>query len=335
MTKNVPIITATLLAGIPEFVGAELGPRARHRVFSDAGLRHSFRPEGGVYIPEASVVKIIESAAQQAGDGALGALLGSQLDLGAYDTWGAYILEAKTLGESLKRFSNVMSYVASHSTASVTLRGAQARLNYRWTARTSSIYRQLCFASAGSLLNTLRHYLGRHFVPDEIHLDVPRPDHPATVEDHLPTRIVYDAAQISLVFSRALLTSRRRSDVVGVPLTLADVRRQVLPGPPQRFDTVVEELVRLQVQSGGPSLEQTALALDVNVRTLHRMLDRHGEGFRTLSRRVRLGMARDLLQETDMTVRAVAESVGYSDAYNFSRAFHKFFGTRPTQMQAS
>lgn len=71
----------------------------------------------------------------------------------------------------------------------------------------------------------------------------------------------------------------------------------------------------------------------MNIRTLRRILDRQGESFRDLASRIRLEAAEELLTETDMSVRAIAQAVGYSDPYNFSRAFNSRFGYRPTAVR--
>ncbi|WP_170424956.1 AraC family transcriptional regulator [Ruegeria arenilitoris] len=334
MANSIPMITATLLAGIPEFVGAELGDRALRRAYSDAGLHNGATSAAGQYVAEGTLVNLLESAARQAGDDTLGTLIGAHVNLGVYDTWGAYVLEAETLGDALRRFSVVMRFLASHSTAGLVVTGQQACLNYRWGARDTLGYHQVCLASAGSLLNTLRLYLGQEFLPDEIHLDMARPPRTTPIESSLQTRIFFDANEISLRFPRYLLKRQRPGPLIARPVTLSEVRRHVLTGPPRNIDEAVTELIRTQVFNGGPSFERTSRALNLNERTLRRMLDRSGEGFRDLSNRIRLETAEELLRGTSMSVRAVAKAVGYSDSYNFSRAFKNRYGCRPTAVRS-
>lgn len=49
--------------------------------------------------------------------------------------------------------------------------------------------------------------------------------------------------------------------------------------------------------------------------------------------RVRLDKAKLLLQHTDVPIVRIAEAVGYSDSYYFSRLFKKYFGVSPRQFQ--
>ncbi len=49
--------------------------------------------------------------------------------------------------------------------------------------------------------------------------------------------------------------------------------------------------------------------------------------------RVRIRTARGLLETTTLSVRAIADSVGYTDAYYFSKLFKKYYGMSPTQVR--
>lgn len=48
---------------------------------------------------------------------------------------------------------------------------------------------------------------------------------------------------------------------------------------------------------------------------------------------VRLSKALKLLEEGNLTVRAVAKSVGYDDAYHFSKIFKKYYGKPPSKFR--
>lgn len=49
--------------------------------------------------------------------------------------------------------------------------------------------------------------------------------------------------------------------------------------------------------------------------------------------RVRISVAKTMLSETDMTVTEVAEKVGYSDVYYFSKTFKRVVGSPPSAMR--
>ena len=49
---------------------------------------------------------------------------------------------------------------------------------------------------------------------------------------------------------------------------------------------------------------------------------------------LRLEKAKDLLISTESPVKAIAQSVGYSDAYYFSKLFKKYYGNSPCKFRA-
>lgn len=48
---------------------------------------------------------------------------------------------------------------------------------------------------------------------------------------------------------------------------------------------------------------------------------------------IRLNRAKQLLENQDMTVKEVAETVGYQDAYHFSKLFKKRYGKSPSELR--
>lgn len=81
MPSTVAMYSASGMRGMPEFVEMALGPLAMGRAFSDAGLPEHTQMREGAHIPEAALVAFLDSAARQSGDAALGALLGTHVDI--------------------------------------------------------------------------------------------------------------------------------------------------------------------------------------------------------------------------------------------------------------
>lgn len=79
---------------------------------------------------------------------------------------------------------------------------------------------------------------------------------------------------------------------------------------------------------GLPSLAELSKLLNLSPRTLDRHLEREGNRFLDLSKRIRHERACELLQ-TGMSVTQVAYQVGYRDPANFARAFRRECGKSP------
>jgi AraC family carnitine catabolism transcriptional activator len=79
-----------------------------------------------------------------------------------------------------------------------------------------------------------------------------------------------------------------------------------------------------------PSLAQASAALGVSPRQLQRLFAAHlGSSFKRFDRELRLERARELLEQTGMTVMAVAVATGFGSVEHFSRSYRTRHGTSP------
>ena len=68
----------------------------------------------------------------------------------------------------------------------------------------------------------------------------------------------------------------------------------------------------------------------MSARTLQRRLTDNGLKFNELINEAKFAHAKDKLQDVQVPISQVAESLGYSDAAHFTRAFHRWSGGSPT-----
>lgn len=89
------------------------------------------------------------------------------------------------------------------------------------------------------------------------------------------------------------------------------------------------QLMLRTVDGHFPSQDELAALMGFSARTLARHLEAEGEPYRALARRVRHEHALELLTTTPMSIAEIAQTLGYSDAANFSRAFKAIAGSNP------
>ena len=76
-----------------------------------------------------------------------------------------------------------------------------------------------------------------------------------------------------------------------------------------------------------PSLGQAAAALAVSPRQLQRLFATHlGRSFKRFDRELRLERARELLEQTSLSVLAVAVATGFGSVEHFSRSYRASSG---------
>jgi AraC-like DNA-binding protein len=78
------------------------------------------------------------------------------------------------------------------------------------------------------------------------------------------------------------------------------------------------------------SLEEVAQALHTSPRTLQRKLSAEGAGYKELVEEVRINVAIEYLQTTQLSIDAISARVGYADSSSFSHAFKRCTGRTPS-----
>lgn len=92
---------------------------------------------------------------------------------------------------------------------------------------------------------------------------------------------------------------------------------------------VRQYLFRGAEDSQFPSLEETAEHFNMSPRTFTRHLQEEGASFRDLRTELQNDIARRLLRQSTLPIKAIVERAGFSNMSAFSRAFHNANGQTP------
>jgi AraC-like DNA-binding protein len=84
-----------------------------------------------------------------------------------------------------------------------------------------------------------------------------------------------------------------------------------------------------------PDLGDMASTLHLSQRVFNRRLQQEGSSFRELKTDVMPRWGKRLLKEADLSVEAVAATLGYQDSANFYRAFRRQEGCPPSKYRKS
>jgi AraC-like DNA-binding protein len=126
----------------------------------------------------------------------------------------------------------------------------------------------------------------------------------------------------------------------GIREMLEQAARQRLDSLRVRLDHADSDVERFQqyvadrLSNGAPSVEETARAMGLSVRSLQRRLSAHGLSYRELVEQARRGVTERLLGDQSLSLLDIALLVGFSDQSAFNRAFRRWFGATPSQQRA-
>jgi AraC-like DNA-binding protein len=175
------------------------------------------------------------------------------------------------------------------------------------------------------VLDLIRHFLGRHWVPREIGIESPLV--PCVAEEHFPgSRILiqqqvgYIAVPRSCLHRAALCRSARFGGADDPVLT-------------EKFDYMdtLRAVLKAYLSEGYPSARFAAALMNTSVRTLARRLSTYGLTYGALIDELRFKSAKEQLREPSVRIGDVARSVGFDDQGDFTRMFRRVGGLSPRE----
>lgn len=99
------------------------------------------------------------------------------------------------------------------------------------------------------------------------------------------------------------------------------------------FTDSIRQILKTYTQTKSISIEELADITDLSVRTLQRRLKANDLQFNDLLKEAKFEHAKEKLYDRQMPIKEIAESLGYSDAAHFTRAFHQWCGMSPTKFR--
>ena len=331
---EIPVISSRILHGVPYFVRQELGERALRQANRAAGFDLELLEDQNCFIPHAAVVSFLNAAARAAGEPNIGILMVPAMNAANYGSYGRYLLGAETLGLAIERAISALPYHSTGDGMSVAIVGNEVRYSYAFALAGCEGYDAIAVAAAGVLLSVMRAYLPAYWTPLRVELDIAKPRQTAALETVFQCPVVFGAPVVTVVIERHHLAANPRRDARSI-VTIEDVMRARRGGAPRDMLNVVVEQIRTQVRAGSISLESTARAMDISIRTLQRELNRTGTDFRSMANAIRIQRAIELLRHTNGTITSVSAEMGYSSPANFARAFRKVTGYGPREFRTS
>ncbi len=182
--------------------------------------------------------------------------------------------------------------------------------------------------------NVLRELCGSAWLPHEVMFARRRPIDLRPYRNFFRAPLRFDADRSAIVFDSGWLDQPiAGADAARLRELLAEVQRAEAKAAGDLPDQV-RRVLRRQLLSDSASMESVAAELSMHRRTLDRKLKTFSVSFQALNDEVRYEVARQLLDDTEMSVIAIAQSLHYNDTSAFTHAFRRWSGSSPTKWRA-
>jgi AraC-like DNA-binding protein len=196
------------------------------------------------------------------------------------------------------------------------------------------LYRFIAELQIGTHISLMRDIMGPGFAPQEICLSYPQADDFGLTAELVGCSVRFAQPSNKIVFN---------SEWLDQAASLGN--KTTYPSVLAMCDDLLEELslrigaagkiraILLRDISNPPTFDATAKLLDVNARSLRRQLRRQGISFRGLRDELRAQLALKYLRGTNLANEDIALVLGFSDAANFRRAFHRWTNKSPSEVR--
>ena len=316
------------LMGIPQTL-QELGVDPAE-VMASVGLDLSLFNDPENTMPVSTLGRLVSQCVARTNCPHFGLLVGQQLGLASLGLVGFLMQHSPQVGAALRSLS---LYLHLHDRgAVVTLSVAHHRaatLSYAIYQRDVEGADQIYDGAIAHAFNLLRALCGSTWLPTEVLFSHRQPSDVGPYRRFFQAPLRFDSEQTALVFPARWLEQ---------PLAGADphlhrfLEQQIAAHDRREYGNLVDQLrrvLRTLLVTHQSSLEQVAQLFSLHRRTLNRRLQAQGTTYQALVDEVRCEIARQLLENTGLSMSQIAATLDYADPSAFSRAFRRWMGVPP------
>jgi AraC-like DNA-binding protein len=309
---------------------------------ADAVLRDANIALSDVHSPQARIsllqlMTVCQNAVRLSADRHLPYRIGASIHISTYGMYGYAIL-------CCPDFRKAMDFATRYHTLAAPLASidfSEEREYAKWRIEPNphalgdtALYRFITEMQIGIHISLMRDIMGPTFAPLKIELKYSQAADFDLPLDHVGSPISFDRPVNQIVFHTKWL-----DQVAGLG------NKTTYPTIVALCDDLLEDL-KLRIGIAGriraillrdianpPTFEATAKLLGVSDRSLRRQLRQQGFSFRGLRDELRTQIALKYLRSTSLANEDIALALGFSDAANFRRAFHRWTDKAPSEIR--
>jgi AraC-like DNA-binding protein len=308
---------------------------ATDALLAGSGLDETMLVEPTKRITVRTCVRLLERARTLSGTPAIGFFLGLQMHISAHGFLGFAALSASNVREALELSIRFMPIVTTALGLRLRVDGREASLIVEEHADFGTARDIVLLALLVGIWRAGESLTGRKL---EGYAELAIPEPGATFgAEQVRSRVRFGQPRTRLVFDESILElPYKMADPVALQLARNQCERLLgMMGLDGRIASRVTALIGGGSKGSFHSLEKVAAELHMSPRTLKRQLASEGVSFSELVEKERRERAMILLASSGLSLKTVAERLGYSNVANFARAFQRWTGVSPGEHRAN
>lgn len=235
------------------------------------------------------------------------------------------------LGEAFARLQQFENLVYSVNALNVALQGDQLIL--RWGAERSRPGHWVDSVAIGVLVAFTGHLIASPVRPLRVQFINPLPDNAADFNAFFNCQVNFGGDCTEVVWPVSLLEAPLKAPDQ-VMRTMLDHQAQLMLKQLKADEEAIpglQKAIQESVTAGMPVLGEVARRLCMSARTLQRRLHGQRSSFRSRLEEVRIEMAKNCLEQGELTLADIANVLAYNDQSAFTHAFRRALGKSPAQ----
>ncbi|WP_396622275.1 AraC family transcriptional regulator [Marinobacter sp. W-8] len=285
-------------------------------------------------VSQAQASEFVTRAIIESGEPGLGILLARELKLPLHGALGTAVMSSRTLAEALELMTRYLTLRAPHLKVEKRVAGSNVWYAVKCDIELGPLQGFVLDAVLFGCVSMGAQLTGSPVPGTQVLRRGPEPNHFHRFRRSIGVPVDYGASEDALVIPASQLN---------LPVQFSN--DQLAVSSREQCETALKQLredagfacrVRRVIETSHPfppKLARVASTLYVSERTLKRRLQEEEASFQALVDQVRLERARDLLASTTMNLSQIADSLGYADAANFTRAFKRWTGLSPSHFR--
>lgn len=291
--------------------------------------QHAIQDPYGI-VPLSAFFWVLEDSAVHLGDPILGARLGQSMSAADLGPTGILLSQSSTLRRGLRRFHDSLSALQGATEMEFGEDGDMPQMTYQLKSDKIAYSPQDSEFSFSGLCQLIRAAFDARWRPEEVHFQHAQSKRYDLLERIFRAPVRFDQPTNRILMPPETMDIHHRDEdkaLIGlIERHISDLAVENDLNLAERVKMIVSRRLghtRVDLKTVAQELGQTP-------RSLQRHLAREGTSLRDITREHRKQSARTQLDDPNIKVNAVAQSLGYSDATAFGRAYRAWFDDTPT-----
>ena len=309
----------------------------RDQFLTRAGIAPELVERGDLRLDLCAYMRALEAALDVSRDPGLGLRWGEHVGTGMYHVVGHLVEHAASLADGIAMAVRYSTLLAAGFEPQLIEQGERATLRLPYLVGNSRIVSFTAELALTAFQRMLQQYVGESARSARACFAYAAPAHAADYERIFAGAACFDQPFTEMQFPRAWLAQSHLHANSELRRLLQSHAEQELSELVHggRFSERVERVLAQSDPRALPSMNDVARRLDISTRTLARRLQAEDVTFPELVESRRATQAKRLLAGRRMTIRQIADVLGFADTPAFHKAFRRWTGLTPKQYTAS